>query len=135
MDRFHTYGQSGKATHVCWNSRLSLGGIRFNTLCELVAYYSTPGANLLKNEWLLYPVPAHSCDTQTDDQPDDDQLAQLHQRYSGKKRLQQVFLYRRLQLQTSSKITREALSTNFKNSKHELRSAISMTTIYCGQIV
>ena len=39
------------------DNRLSMGGIFFNRLCELIAHYSNPSANLLKNEWLLYPVP------------------------------------------------------------------------------
>ena len=39
------------------DNKLSMGGFSFNNLCELIAFYCYPFANLLKNEWLLYPVP------------------------------------------------------------------------------
>ena len=58
------------------DNRLCLGGLFFNRLCELVTYYSNPGANLLKNEWLVYPVPIH---LEHDDGKPLDQVAQLHQ--------------------------------------------------------
>ena len=56
------------------DNRLCMGGLFFNRLCELVTYYSSPGANLLKNEWLVYPVPTHD-----DGKKPLDKLAQLHQ--------------------------------------------------------
>ena len=56
------------------DNKLSLGGIHFNSLCELVAHYSTPGAHLLKHEWLVYPVPSLQ---QTEDQLRDI-LEQMH---------------------------------------------------------
>ena len=39
------------------DNRLSIGGILFNQLCDVVAYYSTPGAHLLKDQYLQHPVP------------------------------------------------------------------------------
>ena len=39
------------------HNRLSLGGLKFNRLCELVTYYSSQRTELLKNERLEYPVP------------------------------------------------------------------------------
>ena len=56
------------------DNKLSLGGIHFNTICELVNHYSTPGAHLLKHEWLVYPVPS----TQLTEDQLRDILEQMH---------------------------------------------------------
>ena len=60
--------------------RLCLGGLLFNSLHEMVTYYSTPGADLLKDEWLEVPVPfLEEYKKADDDQNSMDELAQLHQ--------------------------------------------------------
>ena len=62
------------------DDRLSLGGLFFDTLHEIVAYYSTQGADLLKDEWLQVPVPHLEHNKQSDDDESPlDELAQLHQ--------------------------------------------------------
>ena len=62
------------------DNRLSLGGVLFDTLHEMVAYYSTQGADLLKDEWLQVPVPFSEHKEQNDDDESPlDELAQLHQ--------------------------------------------------------
>ena len=61
------------------DNRLSLGGLKFNRLCELVTYYSSQRTELLKNECLEYPVPIDlQMEADIRDEPFDE-LAQLHQ--------------------------------------------------------
>ena len=60
------------------DNRLSLGGLLFNRLCELVTHYSSPGTSLLKNECLEYPVPVEQRMEEDNNEPLDE-LAQRHQ--------------------------------------------------------
>ena len=60
------------------DNRLSLGGLKFNRLCELVTYYTSQRTELLKNECLEYPVPIDQQMEAGKDEPLDE-LAQLHQ--------------------------------------------------------
>ena len=56
------------------NKKLNLGGLLFNSLHEVIAFYSFPQAGLLKNQWLVHsvapPPPQHQMSL--------NQLAQLN---------------------------------------------------------
>ena len=82
-------GYHGAISHflitVTVNRKLSLGQVVFNTVCEMVAYYSTPGTDLVKNEWLTHPVspPPPLMQMQLtnaeNETTEDDELANLHE--------------------------------------------------------
>ena len=104
------------------DNRLSLGGLVFNTLHEVVAYYSTPGADLLKDEWLQYPVPPPppSAQQQTDEPLDE--LAQLHRTTERPRRGPRQHLQRKKENQSMDNLLDKP--NKGRKSMHETVEAI-----------
>ena len=117
------------------DNRLSLGGLFFSNFCQLVTYYSNPGANLLKNEWLLFPVPPK----QTEVEPRD-QLALQHQTIErlrqSREHIHEILVHSKTEIMKNSCVSlHDTVEGNYKVAEHDRFNSRPWSTLDRGFIV